>query len=194
MAVRKLPLPPQWILALVVAAGFGVWWGVTSYGEHRARMAIELHTPFSRPALEMRFAKTIYYDPQSFVGRGRQAGYWEWSPTGLVLTEKGGKYFRDTGAEFATASPIGRRAVGNIHSVQTRPGAMEVKFRYTWTEVNEPAISLVGTKDAPRKDAEYEGVATLVEEGGVWKVQSLKTPDLDKPLAILLTQATGARR
>lgn len=192
MADRKLPLAPQWILALVVVAAFVPWCLYTAYGEHRAKQAIELHTPFARPFLEMRFAKTIFYDPQSFVGRGRTAGYWEWSPEGLKITEKGLLYFRDAGTDLATALPMGKREVTSVHSVQNKPPVLEVKFTYTWTEVNEPAVRLLSP--APKKDGEYEGVATLVDEGGVWKLQTLSTPDLEKPLTVLMTQATGARR
>jgi len=192
MAEWKLPVRPQWLLALVVVAAFVPWWLYTSYGERRARTTIELHTPFTRPILEMRFSKRIYYDPQTFVGRGRKAGYWEWTPEALKLTEKGALYFRDSGEDFATAAPIGRRAITSIHSVQKAPPGLVVTFKYTWTEVAEPAITLLPT--APRQDAEYEGTATLAEEGGVWKVKDLKTPDLEKPLAIVMHQATGARR
>ena len=127
MAERKLPLPPQWILALLVVAIFVPWWAYTAYGEHRARFAIELHTPFTRPFLELRFSKHIYYDPQTFVGRGRQAGYWEWSTNGLALTEKGGLYFRDAGDDLATAGPMGKRSITTIHSVQTRASGLEVR-------------------------------------------------------------------
>lgn len=188
----KLPVRPQWLLAMVVVAAFVPWWLYTSYGERRARTTIELHTPFTRPMLEMRFSKNIYYDPQSFVGRGRSAGYWEWTPEGLKLTEKGALYFRESGDEFATAAPIGRRAVATIHSVQQASPGYVVAFKYTWTEVAEPAITLLPTP--PRQGAEYEGTARLVEEGGVWKLKDLKTPDLEKPLAIVMHQATGARR
>ena len=192
MVERKLPLPPQWILALLVVAVFVPWWAYTAYGEHRARFAIELHTPFTRPSLELRFSKHIYYDPQTFVGRGRQAGYWEWSTNGLALTEKGGLYFRDAGDDLATTGPMGKRSITTIHSVQTRPSGLEVHFNYTWTEIAEPSSKLLN--DPPKKGAEYEGMAMLTEQNGVWKVQSLNTPDLERTLAILLAQASGARR
>jgi hypothetical protein len=188
----KLPIRPQWLLAAVVVAAFIPWWLYTSHGERRARETIELHTPFSRPMFEMRFSKKIYYDPQTFVGRGRKAGYWEWSPDGLALTEKGAQYFRDTGEEYATSSPIGRRAITSVRAVQKTPDGLAVTFKYTWTEVAEPAITLLPT--APRQGQEYEGTAALAEEGGVWKLKTFSTPDLEKPLAIVLYQATGARR
>ena len=188
----KLPVRPQWLLAMVVVAAFVPWWLYTNYGERRARTTLELHTPFARPLLEMRFSKRIYYDPQTFVGRGRSTGYWEWTPEGLTLTEKGRLYFHESGEDFVTAAPIGRRAIASIRSVQEAPPGYAVTFKYTWTEVAEPASKLLPTP--PKKDAEYEGTATLAEEGGVWKVKDLKTPDLEKPLAIVLHQATGARR
>lgn len=192
MAEWKLPVRPQWLLAMIVVAAFIPWWLYTSYGERRARTTIELHTPFTRPIFEVRFSKRIYYDPQTFVGRGRKAGYWEWSPEGLILTAKGAEYFRDAGEDYATASPIGRRAITSVQSVQTTAAGLAVTFKYTWTEVAEPAITLLPT--APSQGAEYEGKATLAEEGGVWKVKSLSAPDLEKPMAIVLHQATGARR
>ena len=180
------------MLVLLVAAGFLPWWGITAVREHTGRMAVELHIPFNQPFLELSFSKNIAYDPQTFVGRGRQAGFWEWSPEGLTLTEKGRKFFTDNGPSFSGSIAAGRRLLKSSVSVQDRNGGREVSFFYAWSEVNEPVARLFN--DPPLAGSVYRGRATLALENGVWRVKSLSTPDYDKAMALLMTQAQGALR
>ncbi len=192
MNQKKLSLPIHWILVLAVAAVFIPWWAMTGMRERTARLAVELHTSFTQPRLEFRFSKRISYDPQTFVGRGRVAGFWDWTPEGLVLTEKGSKFFRDDGPDIAAALVMGRRQITTIRSVQNKDGGRDTRFVYNWKEVSEPAAKLLSSP--PHAGADYEGEALLAEESGVWRVKSLSTPDYEKPVAILLKQATGALR
>ncbi len=184
----------QWILVAAVGAIFLPWWGITAAREHSARLAIELHTPFLKPFLDVRFSKKIQYDPQTFIGRGRETGYWIWSPEGLELGSKGRQFFADTGdgESIAGAITAGKRQLDSVNSVQDRNGGREVLFNYSWTEISEPIAKLLNAP--PKKGVAYRGKAMLVEENSVWKVQSMSLPDFDEPMAILQKQAAGALR
>ena len=176
---------------MIVAAVFLPWWGITAVREHAARMAVELHTAFNQPSLELSFSKKITYDPQTFVGRGRHSGLWDWSPEGLTLTEKGRKFFTDDASSIWGSFAAGRRVVKAFGAVQDVSGGREVTFFYTWSEVSEPAAKLLN--DPPVAGNAYRGRAVLILDNGVWRVKSLSTPDYDKALALLLTEARGTR-
>ena len=189
---RRLPLALHWILLIVALLVFLPPVTFTLLREHESRLALELCQPFSRPSFDLSFPKTIVYDPLSFVGRGRQAGFWEWSPEGLLLTGKGRQYFTDAPGSLSGSITAGRRRVTSIGSVEDRSGSREVKFLYVWTEVSEPAAALL---DRPPKAGDgYEGRALLAKENGVWRVKSLDLPEYDKPLARLLDESQGVRR
>ena len=180
------------MLVLLVAAVFLPWWGITAVREHAGRMAVELHIPFNQPSLELSLSKKIQYDPQTFVGRGRHAGFWEWSPEGLALTEKGRKFFTDDASSIWGSLTAGRRVLTNLGSVQDVSGGREVGFFYAWSEVSEPIAKLLN--DPPAAGKTYRGRAMLVLENGVWRVRSLDTPDYDQAVALLLKEAQGALR
>ncbi len=189
---RRLPLALHWILLIVALLVFLPPVTFTLLREHESRLAFELYEPFARPSFDLIFPKTTAYDPLSFVGRGRQAGFWEWSPEGLTLTEKGRRYFTDTPTSISGSITAGRRKVTSIGTVEDRSGNREVKFLYLWTEVSELAAALL---DRPPVAASgYEGRAVLTKEGGVWRVKSLDLPEYDKPLARLLDESKGVRR
>src|SRR5438445_4488633 len=126
----------KWVLVALVAAIFIPWWALTAARDRSARLAIELHTPFVKPFLDVRFSKKIPYDPQSFIGRGREAGYWEWSPEGLTSTSKGRLYFEDAGDSISGAVAAGKREIRSIESVQDRNGGRQERFHYDRTNMS----------------------------------------------------------
>lgn len=189
---RRLPLALHWILLIVALLVFLPPVTFTLLREHEARLALELYEPFARPSFDLIFPKTTPYDPLSFVGRGRQAGFWEWSPEGLTLAEKGRRYFTDSPTSISGSITAGRRRVTSIGTVEDRSGGREVKFLYEWTEVSEPAAALLDRPPVAAKG--YEGRAMLTKEGGVWRVKSLDLPEYDKPLARLLDESQGVKR
>ena len=121
-----------------------------------------------------------------FLGRGRNAGFWDWSPKGVVLTPKGENLFVDRDGAIAGDLIAGKREITNIKSVQPRDdGSREVLFLFRWTELNDMAKLLASP---PEVGKEYQAVAQLVEEGGAWKVKTLSTPDFTRSLDILTTE------
>jgi len=189
---RRLPLALDWILLIAALLVFLPPVTFTLLRERESRLALELYEPFSRPSFDLSFPKTTAYDPLSFVGRGRQAGFWEWSPEGLTLTEKGRRFFADTPTSISGSVTAGRRRVTSIGTVEDRGGNREVKFLYVWMEVSEPAAVLLD--HAPTAGAGYEGRAVLAKESGVWRAKSLNLPEYDKPLARLLDESQGVKR
>jgi hypothetical protein len=188
MALRYL----RFALVLGVIVVFVPWWVVVLARERNARQSIELFTPFTQPVLDLRFSKKITYDPLSFVGRGRVAGFWEWSPDGLILTPKGANIFTDFGDDIGGKLIAGKRRVDSIRSVQTHGTVREVRFRYVWAEITEPTAKLLNKP--PKSGEDYEATATQSLEGGVWKTTTVKTEDFEKAVDLLMRQATGALR
>ena len=190
--LRRLPLGLPQLLGLVVLLIFLPWVLLTSKSEREIRQAIESFEPFRLPEFPLRFSRTIEYDPLGFLGRGVQAGFWEWTPEGMVLAEKGRAYFSQTRGGIASVVGAGRRVVSKLEGFQDREGRREVRFRYRWTEVTSPAQALLSISPVPNE--EYEGRAVLVKRAGLWRVEVLETPDFDHPLALLMDTSLGIRR
>ena len=190
--LRRLSLGLPHLLGLVVVLIFLPWLLLTSKSEREIRQAIESFEPFRVPEFPLRFSRTIEYDPLGFLGRGVQAGFWKWTPEGMVLEEKGRAYFGETRGEIASLVGAGRRVVSKLEGFQDREGRRDVRFRYHWTEVTSPAQALLSKSPVPNE--EYEGRAVLFERAGLWRVEALETPDFDHPIALLMDTSRGIRR
>src|SRR5262245_43179981 len=154
------------ILGLIVLIAFLPWIILTGKNERDARRAIESYEPFSIPSFPFKFSRKIKYDPLGFMGQGRRVGFWEWTPEGLVLAEKGRPYFTETGDEITAVVGAGRRVVTSLKGFKDENGRREVNFRYRWTEITEPASILLSKP--PHRDAEYDGRAVLAKRDGQW--------------------------
>ncbi|MBI4460361.1 MAG: hypothetical protein HY648_09930 [Acidobacteria bacterium] len=151
--------------------------------------ALDNFPPFAAPEFALRFSRKTPYDPLSFVGRGARGGLWQWSPEGLILTEKGRQFFTEAGQDFVCQTTAGRRRVTRIRSDASRDGERQLEFSYEWVELSAPAAALLYPQ--LRLEEDYLGRATLTEEQGNWRVQSFQTPDFDNPLAHLQEVASG---
>ena len=175
----------KWGLLAVVLAVFLPWWAITYSRERASQQAIEVYTQFTNPRMQMRFPKDIHWDPQSFLGRGKDAGFWDWSPKGVALTPKGENIFGDNGKEITGDLIVGTREISTIKSVQPHGDTREVLFLYTWTDFTDAAKLF---NHAPQKGKEYQAVAQLSEKGGAWEVTSIAAPDYDGIMAILTAE------
>jgi hypothetical protein len=106
----------------------------------------------------MSFRKDIRWDPQSFLGRGRDAGLWDWSEKGVVLTPKGQNIFGDNGKEISGDLIVGKCEISTIKSVQPRDGKREVIFLYVWKDLTDAAKLL---SSPPVKGREYQALAVI---------------------------------
>jgi hypothetical protein len=175
----------KWGLLAIVLAVFVPWSAMVYARERSSQQAIEVSTQFITPRMQMRFPKDIRWDPQSFLGRGKDAGFWDWSPKGVVLTPKGENIFGDNGKEITGDLVVGTREISTIKSVQPRGDTREVLFLYTWTDFTD-ATKLFSTP--PQKGKEYEALAVLSEKSGGWEVTSLTTPEYSRVLDILTAE------
>ena len=189
---RRFPLPIPVLLGIVVVLVFLPWMLLTVKAEHDARQAIESYDPFTLPEFRIRVSKTMKYDPLGVLGRGAQAGFWQWTPAGMVLVAAGRPYFSETPEAIACIVGAGRRAVAKIERNQDREGKREVRFLYRWVEITPPARALLSS--APDPGREYEGRALLVKQNGQWRVQWMDTPHFDKPMALLKDEAAEIQR
>jgi len=189
---RRLPLRIPHLLGLLVLLGFLPWIFLTGWSEREVRTAIESHDPFRLPEFPVKFSRTMKFDPVGFMGRGIQAGFWKWTPEGLVLADKGRAYFSETPEHIAAIVGAGRRVITTLQGYQDREGKRDVRFRYRWTEVTPPAQSLLSTPPDPNE--EYDGRAVLAKQDGRWRVELLETPDFDRPMALLRDTAQGILR
>lgn len=190
-SIRTLLVSP-WGIAVVLV---GIFLLVEGYEAGRDRglvAAIEGYEPFASPAFDLQFSRKLPYDPLSFLGRGRQAGLWQWTPQGLVLTAEGRKFFEQSGDQLISRAPAGRRKLTRMRDIQSRDGQREIAFFYEWTEISPPASVLLFPP--PRAGEEYLGRAILAQDQGTWKVSSLETRDFDETLAHLQDIATGVRK
>ena len=190
--LRRLPLGLPQLLGLAVLLIFLPWVLLTGRSEREIRQTIKSFEPFRLPEFPLRFSRTIKYDPLGFLGRGVQAGFWEWTPEGMALAEKGRPYFAETPSEIASVVAAGRRVISNLEGFQDREGRRDVRFRYHWTEVTPPARALLSI--APVPNERYEGHAVLVKRDGRWQVELLETPDFDHPMARLVDTSQGILR
>ncbi|MGH9786094.1 MAG: hypothetical protein ACRD88_18140, partial [Terriglobia bacterium] len=180
-----------WKVAGVLFAIFLVVQGYLALRDREVTGAIDEQGPFAVPALPLQFSRKMAYDPLSFLGRGRQAGLWNWTPDGLVLTEEGKKFFEQAGEQFLSRAPAGRRRVTRVSDIAASDGRREIWFFYEWTEIAPPAAALL--YPPPRPGAEYLGRAVLEQAEGAWRVTSLETRDFDESLARLQDIAAGVR-
>jgi len=184
-------LMSPWKVAAVLLGIFLLVQGYLMWRDRGVMAAIDAHEPFAAPALPIQFSRKMEYDPLSFLGRGRQAGLWNWTPEGLSLTEEGKKFFEQSGEQFLSRAPAGRRRVTRLRDIGESGGRREVFFFYQWTEVAPPAALLY---PAPQAGTEYLGRAALEQADGAWRVTSFQTLDFDEPLARLQDIAAGVRR
>ena len=175
----------KWVLVGVVIAVFVPWWAVVYSRESSSQEVLETATAFAKPRVKIKFSKTIQWDPQSFLGRGRKAGFWDWSPKGVVLTPKGQNLFVDDESDISGELVAGERKITTIKSVQPRGAEREVLFLFSWTELTDMTKLL---NAPPVIGKEYQAVARLAEEGGVWKLKSLSTPEFSTSLDVLATE------
>jgi hypothetical protein len=188
---RAFPLSPKEVAAILVIV-FLLLQGYLAIRDQGLTSSIDSHPAFAQPALPLDFSRKMGFDPLSFLGRGQQAGLWDWTPEGLVLTEEGMNSFDQTGDRFISRAPAGQRRVARLSSINTREGRREISFFYVWTEISPPASALLFP--APRTGTEYLGRAVLEQEQGDWKVTSFETQDFDEALARLQDIAAGVRR
>lgn len=187
----RLPLGIPQLIGLVVLVLFWPWVFLTVKNERDMRRAIETYEPLALPAFSIKFSKTMPFDSLGFQGKGLEAGFWQWTPTGLVLADKGKPYFSETSDTISSLVGAGKRQVTHIDSYQDRDGKRYLLFRYRWTEINPVTVLLL---KPPEPDTDYQGTAVLVKQDGGWKLESLKTPDFDQPMALLVDITSGVKR
>ena len=175
----------KWAFVALVVAIFVPWWAVTYSRESSSQEAIESDPKFTKPKVTVNFSKNIQWDGQSFLGRGHNAGFWDWTPKGVALTPKGQNLFGDDATTISGDLVVGSRKITTIKSVQPKGAEREVLFLFSWTELTDMTKLL---NAAPVIGKEYQAVALLAEESGVWKVKSLSTPDFTTALTILATE------
>ena len=175
----------KWGLLAAVLAAFLPWMALTYSRERVSKEAIEVYQEFLQPTVKFHFSKDIHWDPQSFLGRGKEIGFWDWSPKGVVLTPKGENIFGDNGKEITGNLVVGKRQISTIKSVQPVGDTREVHFLYTWSDFTD-ASKLFGTP--PQKEKEYEAVAILTDKGQGWEVTSLTTPEYTRVVNILTAE------
>src|ERR1035437_2472164 len=91
------PLLSPWGIAAIILGIFLLGEVYLAWRDRAVQATLEVYPPFATPAFDLEFSKHIPYDPLSFVGRGAQAGFWQWSPDGLVLTEQWKNLFEAPG-------------------------------------------------------------------------------------------------
>ncbi len=179
-----------WRITAILIGVFFLGQGYLTWRNLAFETALESHAPFATPEFELEFSRRLPYDPLSFIGRGAQAGLWEWSPEGLNLTEEGSAFFQESGGRFVSQAVAGQRRINRFRSNnEVREGERHIDFLYEWTEVSLPAAALL--VPPPREEETYLGRAVLVREDGQWKVASLQTLDFEEPMAHLQEIATG---
>ena len=188
---RAFPLSAKEIAAVLVIV-FLLVQGYLAIRDRGLESSINDHAAFAHPALPLEFSRKMDFDPLSFLGRGQQAGLWEWSEEGLLLTEDGKTFFEQSGDQFISQATAGQRRVTRLSNITSGDERREITFFYEWTEVTPPASALLFP--APRTGTEYLGRAVLEQEQGSWKVTSFETQDSDEPLGRLQDIAAGVRR
>jgi hypothetical protein len=188
---RAFPVSAKEIAAVLVIV-FLLVQGYLAIRDRGLEASINNHAAFAQPAFPLEFSRKKDFDPLSFLGRGQQAGLWDWTPDGLELTQEGKNYFDQSGDRFISRGTAGQRRVARLSNISTQNGRREITFFYEWTEVTPPASALLFP--APRTGTEYLGRAVLEQEEGDWKVTSFETQDFEEPLARLQDIAAGVLR
>jgi len=178
----------KWVLVGAVLVVFIPWFAVVMSRESSSQDAIENFKDFAQPHMTIKFSKTIPWDPQSFLGRGRTIGFWDWSEKGVVLTSKGQNIFAEPGGKDISGDVVvGKRKITTVKSVQPVGANREVLFLYAWTELTDVAKLF---SKPPEIGKEYQGLATLVEKTGAWDVKALTTPDFSRAVEILMAETS----
>jgi hypothetical protein len=175
----------KWAFVAEVVVVFLPWMLIVHSRESSSQDFIESEKQFAKPSVKIKFSKTIQWDGQSFLGRGHKAGFWDWSPKGVVLTPKGQLLFGDDQTSISGDVVMGTRKITTVKSVQPNGNDREVIFLFAWTELTDIAALL---NAAPVIGKEYQAVAVLSEENGAWRLKSLSTPDYNTSLDILATE------
>ncbi|OFW10692.1 MAG: hypothetical protein A3G20_07750 [Acidobacteria bacterium RIFCSPLOWO2_12_FULL_59_11] len=178
-----------WAVAGLLVGIFLLIQGYLFWHDRALMAALDNFPPFAAPAFELQVSKKTPYDPLSYIGRGARAGLWQWSPEGLILTEKGRKFFRESGEMFISQAAAGKRKVTRVRNQQASDGERQFEFLYEWVEISPPAAALLFPP--PRPGEEYLGQAVLTQEQGAWKVKSFQALDFEKPMARLQEIASG---
>lgn len=185
----RLPIGIPQLLGIIAVVLFVPWVIMTGRSERETRRAIEMYEPFATPSFPVSFSKTIRFDPLGFLGTGITAGFWEWTPQGIALSDKGRPYFADTPDKITAIVGAGRRSISSFDGFQDRDGKRDVRFHWQWTEITVPAQTFLARQ--PKLGESYEGHAILSRKDGAWAVEKLDTPDFDIPMAQLRDNALG---
>ena len=188
---RKFPISAREIAAVLFIV-FLLVQGYLLIRDRDLRTVIDNHADFAHPSLPLEFSRKKDFDPLSFLGRGQQAGLWDWTPEGLELTADGKTFFEQNGDQFISHAAAGQRQVARLSSIDDRDGRREISFFYEWTEVTPPTAALLFP--APETGKEYLGRAVLEQDQGQWKVTSFEVLDFDEPLSRLQDIASGILR
>ena len=184
---RRLLSP--WAVAGFLLGIFLLIQGYLFWHDRALIAALDNFPPFATPVFELQFSKKTSYDPLSFIGRGKQAGLWQWSPESLILTEEGHKFFAESGEMFISHATAGKRRVTRLRNQQAGDGERRFELFYEWVEISPPAAALLFPP--PRTGEEYLGQAVLIQEHGAWKVKSFHSLDFEKPMVRLQEIASG---
>lgn len=182
-------LSSPWGIAAILLGIFLLVQAFLAWQDRGPKEALESYAPFVAPPFELQFSRQFPYDPHSFIGRGARAGFWQWTPQGLILTAQGRNYFELSGEMFVSKAAAGRRSLLRIRANRSINGERRLEFLYQWTEISPPAAVLL--VPPPRQGEEYPGEAVLSREQQGWKVKSLRALDFEKPLAHLQDIAGG---
>jgi hypothetical protein len=178
-----------WKIAAALIVVFLLSQAYFAWQDSFLKSALNSDPAFAEPAFPLEFSRTIQYDPLTFVGRGSRAGFWNWTPEGLELTEDGGRYFRVEGDKILSQTVAGRRRFSRLRDRTPQGEAERVSFFYEWEELSAPAVALLFPP--PKLGDEYLATAVIARSGGEWEITALETPDFDKPLQQLQSIASG---
>jgi hypothetical protein len=181
-----------WGIALVLLGAFLLYQGWQTWRDRALYATLNEHPAFATPPLPLEFSRNIKYDPLTFVGRGARAGFWEWTPQGLNLTEQGRTYFEEQAGRFISQRPAGHRRVTRIRWREPHGPGERIEFFYEWTDLSPVAVAVL--RPSPVLEQEFLGFAVVVPEAGGWRVESLTTQDFDEPLARVQDVAAGILR
>jgi hypothetical protein len=181
-----------WKIAAVLLGIFLLSQAYFAWSDRFVAATLNSHPAFATPEFPLEFSKTIQYDPLTFVGRGARAGFWDWTPEGLVLTQEGSRHFRMEGDRIVSHAVAGRRHFARLRERVTQGTTERVSFFYAWDELTPPAVALLFPP--PKLGDEYLASAVLARSGDGWEVTELETPDFDKPLQQLQAIASGVLR
>ena len=198
MAVTELNEAPEpkwrqwlqpWKIAVALVALFLLVQTVLSWKDQDLITALDLSPAFAEPEFPLEFSRKIQYDPLTFVGRGARAGFWDWTPEGLVLATSGREYFHIEGDRIVSNTTAGRRRFSRFQARATQGSGERITFFYRWEEISPPAVALLFPP--PELGNEYLATAVVNRVGEGWELVSLEAPDYEEPLEHLQAVASG---